>query len=71
MKNIMIVALALTLGACTTTMNPIYTLKSENGEFVTQVPGWFMADYTNMKCVVKKLMKVCVYLGQVLRYRLI
>ena len=49
MRNFMIVALALTLGACTTTMNPIYTLKSENGEFVTQVPGWFMADYTNMK----------------------
>jgi len=49
MRNYIIVALALTLGACTTTNNPIYTLKSENGEFVTQVPGWFMADYTNMK----------------------
>ena len=45
----MIVALALTLGACTTTMNPIYNVKTESGEFVTQVPGWFMADYTNMK----------------------
>ena len=49
MKNIMIVALALTLGACTTTNNPMYALKSENGDVVTQVPGWFMADYTNMK----------------------
>lgn len=50
MKNIMIVALALTLGACTTTMNnPMYALKSESGDVVTQVPGWFMADYTNMK----------------------
>ena len=45
----MIVALVLTLGACTTTNNPIYTLKSENGDVVSQVPGWFMADYTNMK----------------------
>ena len=45
----MIVALALTLGACSTTNNPIYTLKSETGDYVTQVPGWFMADYTNMK----------------------
>ena len=49
MKNFMIVALALTLGACTTTNNPIYTVKTESGEYVTQVPGWFMADYTNMK----------------------
>ena len=49
MKNIMIVALALTLGACTTTNNPMYALKSESGDVVTQVPGWFMADYTNMK----------------------
>ena len=50
MRNYIIVAIALTLGACTTTANnPLYTLKSENGEFVTQVPGWFMADYTNMK----------------------
>lgn len=49
MKNIMIVVLALTLGACTTDNNPIYSLKSETGEFVTQVPGWFMSDYTNMK----------------------
>jgi hypothetical protein len=45
----MIVVLALTLGACTTGNNPIYSLKSETGEFVTQVPGWFMSDYTNMK----------------------
>ena len=43
MKNFMIVALALTLGACTTTNNPIYTVKTESGEYVTQVPGWFMA----------------------------
>ena len=49
MRNFMIVALALTLGAGTTTMNPIYNVKTESGEFVTQVPGWFMADYTNMK----------------------
>ena len=50
MKNFMIVALALTLGACTTTMNnPMYALKSESGDVVTQVPGWFMADYTIMK----------------------
>ena len=50
MRNFMIVALALTLGACTTTMNnPMYALKSESGDVVTQVPGWFMADYTNMK----------------------
>ena len=49
MKNFMIVALALTLGACSTTMNPTYTVKTENGDVVSQVPGWFMADYTNMK----------------------
>ena len=29
MKNFMIVAQALTLGACTTTHNPIYTVKTE------------------------------------------
>jgi hypothetical protein len=29
--------------------NPMYALKSESGDVVTQVPGWFMADYTNMK----------------------
>ena len=34
MKNFMIVALALTLGACTTTMNPIFNVKTESGEFV-------------------------------------
>jgi len=49
MKNIMIVVLALSLGACTTTNNPIYTLKSETGDFVTQVPGWFMKDYSSME----------------------
>jgi len=49
MKNIMIFVLALTLGACTTVDNPLYTVKSENGEFVTQVPGWFMKDYSNME----------------------
>ncbi len=49
MKNIMIVVLALSLGACTTGNNPIYSLKSETGEFVTQVPGWFMQDYSNME----------------------
>ena len=48
MKNFMIVALALTLGACTTTNNPIYTVKTESGEYVTQVPGWFMANYTQV-----------------------
>ena len=37
MKNFMIVVLALTLGACTTTNNPIYTVKTESGEYVTQV----------------------------------
>ena len=45
----MIFVLALTLGACTTVDNPLYTIKSENGEFVTQVPGWFMKDYSNME----------------------
>ena len=62
MKNIMIVALALTLGACTTTMNPIYNVKTESGEFVTQVPGWFMADYTNMKmCGDETHEGMCIY----------
>ena len=40
MKNIMIVAMALTIGACTTT-NPMYTIQSESGDYVTQVPAWF------------------------------
>jgi len=48
MKNIMIVAMALTIGACTTT-NPMYTIQSESGDYATQVPAWFMADYTGMK----------------------
>jgi hypothetical protein len=44
------VVFALILGACTTTANnPKYSLKNESGEFVTQVPGWFMKDYSNMK----------------------
>ena len=50
MRNLIMVVLAFSLGACTTTANnPLYTLKSENGEVVAQVPGWFMSDYTNMK----------------------
>ena len=36
----MIVGAALTLGACTTTMNAIYNVKTESGEFVTQVLGF-------------------------------
>ena len=50
MRKFIMIALAFSLGACTTTANnPLYTLKSENGEVVAQVPGWFMSDYTNMK----------------------
>ena len=49
MKNIMIIVLALSLGACAVGNNPIYTLKSETGDFVTQVPGWFMQDYSSME----------------------
>ena len=50
MRNLIMIVLAFSLGACTTTVNnPLYTLKSENGEVVAQVPGWFMSDYTNMK----------------------
>ena len=50
MRNLIMIVLAFSLGACTTTANnPLYTLKSENGEVVAQVPGWFMSDYTNMK----------------------
>ena len=50
MRNFIMIVLAFSLGACTTTVNnPLYTLKSENGEVVAQVPGWFMSDYTNMK----------------------
>ena len=50
MRNFIMIVLAFSLGACTTTANnPLYTLKSENGEVVAQVPGWFMSDYTNMK----------------------
>ena len=49
MRNLIMVVLALFLGACTTGNNPIYSLKSETGEFVTQVPGWFMQDYSNME----------------------
>ncbi len=50
MRNLIMVVLALSLGACTTTANnPLYVLYNESGEVVTQVPGWFMQDYTNME----------------------
>jgi len=50
MRKYIMVVFALILGACTTTANnPKYSLKNESGEFVTQVPGWFMKDYSNMK----------------------
>ncbi len=48
MKNYIIVVFALTLGACTTT-NPMYSFKTESTDLATTVPGWFMADYSNMK----------------------
>mgnify|MGYP001274609517 FL=1 len=49
MKNYIIVVFALTLGACSTTNNPMYSFKTESTDLVTTVPGWFMADYSNMK----------------------
>ena len=50
MRNLIMVVLAFSLGACTTTANnPLYVLYNESGEVVTQVPGWFMQDYTNME----------------------
>ena len=52
MRNFMIVALALTLGACTTTMNnPMYALKSESGDVVTQVP----VSYTHLTLPTKRI----------------
>ena len=49
MKNYIIVVFALTLGACSTTNNPMYSFKTESTDLTTTVPGWFMADYSNMK----------------------
>ena len=50
MRNFIMIVLAFSLGACTTTSNnPLYVLYNESGEVVTQVPGWFMQDYTNME----------------------
>ena len=62
MKNYIIVAFALTLGACTTTNNPMYSFKTESTDLVETVPSWFMADYSSMKlCGSDTQEGMCIY----------
>ena len=38
----------MTLAGCST-ISPIYSIKSEQGEVMSEVPKWFMADYSTIK----------------------
>src|SRR6056300_947018 len=62
LKILAVGAMALTLGACSST----YKIKSETGKVMNEVPNWYMADFSETKACDKKIFgkdkdKVCIY----------
>ena len=48
MKNFIIILGIMTLAGCST-VSPTYSIKSERGEVMSEVPKWFMADYSTIQ----------------------
>ena len=60
MRNFMIILGIITLAGCST-VSPTYSIKSERGEVMSEVPKWFMADYFTIKACTDKKEDLCLF----------